>query len=183
MRANLLSLVVAICCWPCAAWADLSLGRKALAEGDYPSALSELRPLAERGDAEACLLLGRMAENGWGMPQSDVAAWRWYKAAADRGEPQALLRAGEFAESGRGVPLDRRLAFTLYQRAAEAGSAPAYRRMGEMALNGWGRKADAADGVLWLRQAAAAGDREAAETLAALARQRPQAPEGFYSRP
>ena len=183
MRSKLLCLVAAVCCWPCAAWADLGQGRRALVAGHYAAALSELRPLAQQGNVEACLLLGRMAENGWGMPRSDITAWRWYKAAADRGEPQALLRAGQFAELGRGIPLDRRLAFGLYKRAAEAGNAEARGRMGEMALDGRGVKANAVEGMLWLRQAAAGGDRDAARLLDRLAEQHHLAPAEGYSRP
>jgi hypothetical protein len=165
----------------CAAWAalfcllatsaaaDVASGRQAIESGDYDGALSVLQPLAAQGDPEASLLLGEMAEHGWGVPKSDSAAWAFYKRAADRGLAEAAARAAAFAESGRGVATDRRLAYTLYKRAADAGNARARGRIGAMALYGRGRKVDFGQAVVWLQQAAAADDPEALSLLDDLA--------------
>ncbi len=156
--------------------ADSAAGRAAFQAADYRTALQLLRPLAEAGDADAAMLVGGMAENGWGLPRSDAAAGRWYKLAADQGRAEALERLADFADGGRGMPADRRLAYALYQRAAAGGSARARGRIGEMALHGRGRGANVPEALAWLRQAAAADDPEALSLLDELALQRRSEP-------
>ena len=165
----LVCLTLVIGCYATSAQADVAAGRAALASGDTAAALQELRPLAAQGNAEATLTLGQMAQNGWGVPRSDTAAWNFYKQAADQGQVEALLRAGEFADQGRGVPLDRRLAYRLYKRAADAGNARARGQIGEMALHGRGRKVNATEAIAWLTQAAQADDAESYALLDELA--------------
>ena len=47
--------------------------------------LDELRTLAEQGDAAAQFNLGFRYDYGWGVPEDDAEAVRWYRLAADQG--------------------------------------------------------------------------------------------------
>ena len=66
--------------------ADLSKGEIAYQNGDYATALKELMPLAEQGDAKAQWRLGWMFDYGDGiLPEDDKQAVRWYTLAAEQG--------------------------------------------------------------------------------------------------
>jgi S1-C subfamily serine protease len=55
--------------------------------GDYDTALRELRPLAEQGNAYAQVYLGLMRYLGDGVPQDHVLAHMWFNVAASRFPP------------------------------------------------------------------------------------------------
>jgi uncharacterized protein len=50
--------------------------------------------------------LGKMYDNGDGVPQDYVEALKWYRKAADQGNASALFNLGEMYDSGQGVPQD-----------------------------------------------------------------------------
>ncbi len=52
--------------------------------GDYDAALRLLRPLAERGHADAQFRLGTMFDNGLGVPVDPTQAEYWYNQACPR---------------------------------------------------------------------------------------------------
>ena len=84
--------------------ADFQAGLDAYKRGDYDTAMTEWRPLAEQGDAEAQWFLGSMYYQGKGVPQDDQEAVRWYWQAADQGDAYAQNTLGYMYEHGRGVP-------------------------------------------------------------------------------
>lgn len=47
--------------------------------GDYVSALHELHPLAEHGNARAQVKIGSMYATGTGVPKNRTEAERWYR--------------------------------------------------------------------------------------------------------
>ena len=58
------------------AWAaDFAKGLAAAKAGDYATALAELKPLAEQGDASAQFNSGLMYDNGYGVVGNDVYAY------------------------------------------------------------------------------------------------------------
>jgi TPR repeat protein len=57
--------------------------------GEYVSALSALRSLAEEGDSFAQLALGVMYFNGWNIPPDYVQARKWFNLASWRSPPGA----------------------------------------------------------------------------------------------
>ncbi len=64
-------------------------GVAAYKRGDYATALEELRPLAEQGDAKAQFYLGAMYAKGKGVPQDYAEAVKWYRKAAAQGLAEA----------------------------------------------------------------------------------------------
>ncbi len=65
--------------------ADYQKGAAAYESGDYATALRELEPLAEQGDARAQYNLGLMYHQGRGVPQDYVRAHMWGNIAATDG--------------------------------------------------------------------------------------------------
>ena len=86
--------------------ADLQKGLAAWNSGDYATALRELKPLAEQGDAYAQNNLGSMYEFGHGVPQDNKTAVKWYRLAAEQGHPVPQFNLGVMYREGRGVPQD-----------------------------------------------------------------------------
>ena len=181
-KAFVLALLMSALAGP--ARGEAADGRAAFDAGDLRTAETLLRPAAETGDAEAALLLGRMAEDGEAAAVGDGEAWYWYKRAADAGQVEAMVRAADFAWGGRGTVMDRRQAYSLFKGAAEAGNPRARGRIGEMALLGIGRPVNAVEGLAWVTEAATADDPEALFLLDGLAVQgRAQAPPAGSSSP
>ena len=70
--------------WPVVGFADYQAGFEAAARGDYATALRELRPLAEQGDARAQYGLGIMYDKGRGVTQDHAEALKWIRLAAEQ---------------------------------------------------------------------------------------------------
>ena len=105
------------------AWGqDFEKGQNAYERGDYPSALSEWRPLADQGHANAQFNLGVSYWNGRGVPQDDAEAVTWYRKAADQGHADAQFNLGWMFANGKGVPQDYVQALMWLNLAAEQGS-------------------------------------------------------------
>jgi TPR repeat protein len=98
-------------------------GTAAFARNNYAVAVIKIRPLAERGDAQAQAQLGFMYEHGRGVPQDYVAAVRWYMCAAEQGYPTAQYLLGLMYDKGHGVPRSDVLAYKWLNLAA-AGAQP-----------------------------------------------------------
>ena len=84
-------------------WED---AQSAYEQGDYATALQLLRPLADQGHADAQLSLGTIYQHGWGVPQDEAEAVKWYHLAADQGLAGAQEILGLMYYRGRGVPQD-----------------------------------------------------------------------------
>ena len=75
--------------------ANYRKGLDAYSKSDYTTALREIKPLAEQGNADAQSLLGIMYEFGQGVPENIKTALKWYRLAADQGVARAQKRYGE----------------------------------------------------------------------------------------
>ena len=64
--------------------ADTQKARTAYQNGDYATALRELTPLAEQGDAVAQYNLGSMYRKGQGVLQDYKTARKWYRLSAEQ---------------------------------------------------------------------------------------------------
>ena len=83
-----------------AAGADLDSAKHAFQQQDYSTALMELVVLAEQGNAEAQVLLGKMYLTGRGVLKDPHAAVKWSKAAAEQGNNQAIYEQDLIAVGG-----------------------------------------------------------------------------------
>lgn len=94
-------------------------------EKDYKTARELWVPLAEQGDSRAQFFLGFMHDFGFGVPEDDKEAVKWYRLAAEQGDSRAQLFVGVMYDSGLGVPQNDLEAIKWYQLAAEQGYAEA----------------------------------------------------------
>ncbi len=115
--------VLALALFGIAAARPLEHGEAAYLRGDYATAMSLWRPLAERGNAVAQARLGWMYEKGEGVPQDYAQAAAWYLKAAEQGNAVAQSDLGVMYEYGEGVPQDYAQAAAWYRKAAEQGNA------------------------------------------------------------
>ena len=113
-------------------------GARALETGDYPTALSKLRPLASLGDSPSQYVLGEMYAFGFGLQKDEAKAIYWFRRAAvlaeegaDPAAPAELSVSTSFAE-GRGVKADAGESLKWLQRAAAGGSREALLRLRTM---------------------------------------------------
>ena len=139
------------------AWASFQAGEDAYLQEDYETALSEWRPLAEQGHAEAQNMMGYMYRFGEGLPQDFEQARQWYRRAADRGNATAQNNLGAMYRQGLGVPQDYQEAFRWFLRAAEQGNGGAQNHLGLMYYKGEGVEKDLVQAYKWAYLAARQG--------------------------
>ena len=93
----------------------------AYTQGNYATTLKLWRPLAEQGDVSAQSFLGRMYDEGKGVPQNYAEAMKWYRLAAERGGSGAQYGLGGMYHHGHGVPQNYILAHLWYNLASARG--------------------------------------------------------------
>lgn len=106
--------------------ADYYDGLMAYQGGNFATALRELRPLAEQGDARAQTLLGLMYRDGQGVPQDFVHAHLWLNLAAAAGQSDAATARDELTrrmDPGQ-IAEAQRLAAAWQPGSAAAPTAP-----------------------------------------------------------
>ena len=158
LRANIQKLaMIFLLCWVGEAWAGFEEGEEAYLQEDFAAALSEWRPLAEGGNAEAQNMLGYMYRYGQGVPQDFEQARLWYRRAADLGNARAQNNLGAIYRQGLGVPQDFHEAFRWFLRAAEQGNGGAQNHVGLMYYQGDGVKQDLVRAYMWAYLAAQQG--------------------------
>jgi uncharacterized protein len=119
MRLLKLLLVLFVCAAAVPAVAEpFEDAKAAYNSGDYATALRLYRALADAGDLRAQNNLGRMYEQGQGVPQDNAMAVSWYRKAAEQGQATAQNNLGLMYEHGQGVPQDYVLAHMWLNLAA-----------------------------------------------------------------
>jgi TPR repeat protein len=113
---------------------------------------------AGKGQSQAMLNLGRLYEEGIGVPRNFTKALEWYQKAADAGEKEAYMRLGLCYEIGMGAAADMGRAIKNFEKAAELGFAPAWRTLAGLYLQGRGLPKEESKGFALLTQAADAGE-------------------------
>ncbi|WP_143541459.1 tetratricopeptide repeat protein, partial [Rodentibacter genomosp. 1] len=122
-------------------------GVKAVKKGDYQTAFSLWKPLAEQGNAIAQFNLGSMYKKGRGVKQDYAEAVKWFTKAAEQGDAIAQFNLGLMYKKGRGVKQDYAEAVKWYTKSAEQGDASTQYNLGLMYYNGQGVKQDYAEAV------------------------------------
>ena len=163
-----LTLAILLGCVGASLGGDLDKGFAAYESGDYATALSEFRPLAEQGHVVAQLNLGLMYEGGLegiaiGVPHDDKTAVKWYTLAAEQGHELAQFRLGVSYSLGKGVLQHDKTALEWYTLAAEQGHVEAQYNLGLNYSRGKGVPQDYVYAHMWLNIAASQGDEGAAK--------------------
>ncbi len=122
--------------------------------GDFPSALSAARPLAEKGDVQAQKILALLYSSGWGVPQDYQKAAAWYEKAAVQGWMAAQVNLGSLYATGKAVPQDDSKALFWWRKGADQGAAQAYYNLGASYENGRGVPQDFKEAAALYRRAA-----------------------------
>ena len=135
---------------------------------DYAIALRLWRPLADQGDAIAQFNLGLTYDKGWGVPQNDAEAVKWYSLAADQGDADAQINLGGMYHNGRGVPQNDAEAVKWFRLAADQGDARAQFNLGFSYDNGRGVPQNHAEALKWFRLAADQRNANAQNDLAVM---------------
>ncbi|MBI2198309.1 MAG: sel1 repeat family protein [Candidatus Rokubacteria bacterium] len=125
---------------------------------DVATALRECWRMAEHGYPDAQLILGVMYADGWGVPQDDREAVKWFRRAAEQGNAFAQFHLGSAYANGRGVPQHDREAMKWFRRAAEQGDILAQVNLGEMYAKGQGGPEDDLFAYFWFILAASRTD-------------------------
>jgi TPR repeat protein len=112
---------------------DFQDGWIAYEKQDYKTAHELWLPLAEQGDPKAQFFLGFMHDMGFGVPENDKQAFKWYKLTAEKGDSRAQLFTGFMYDFGKGVPKDYQKAVKWYQLASEQGYMQAKRNIYKLA--------------------------------------------------
>lgn len=141
---------------------DFVQGRSEFEQGNFNGAYLLLLPHAQRGNAEAQFLIGRMSdEGGGGIVLDPREAVRWYRLSAAKDYPRALYALAKAAAIGRGMAQSPEQALVFLTRAAELDFTPAILDMASLYDDGRGVEADRAKAFGWYRRAADLGNTEA----------------------
>ncbi len=136
---------------------DFETGVRAAASGDYETAFTLWRPLAEAGHVDAQFNLGLMYDNGTGVPRSLETAAVWYRRAAEAGDRTAQSYLGEMYARGQGVEQSFDQAVEWYEKAAFKGDALSQYNLGILYASGKGVPLDDVYAYAWLSVARASG--------------------------
>ncbi len=136
--------------------ADFQAGKRAYEQKDFASAMKQLAPLAQQGNADAQIFLGKMYMSGQGVPKDADLAVKWFRAAADQGNAEGefflgamyLLPAKDIAEGLKWMRL-----------SAEQGMPDAQLLLGMAYLKGRDAPHDLVEADMWLQLAANQGDK------------------------
>ena len=132
--------------------ADLESAKRAYHQRDFSTAVKEFTTLAEQGNWEAQLILGKMYMLGQGVPKDSDLAIKWFRAAAVQGDSEAqfflgamyLLPQKDVAEGLKWIRL-----------SAEQGEQDAQFLLGKAYMKGQKElPRDPVQGDMWLRLAA-----------------------------
>ncbi len=143
-------------------FADVKAGVDAWAKGDYPRAITEWRPLAVAGDADAEFNLAQAYKLGRGVPLDPVLAESWFRKAALQGHVQAADNYG-LALFQAGKKTD---ALPWLQKSVARGEPRAQLVLGTMLFNGDGVPRDFPRAYALMTRASASGLQSASQTLA-----------------
>jgi TPR repeat protein len=163
-----------------AAVADpLQEGSLAYQRKDYEAALNIWRPIAEHGSSEAQRWLGRLYDNGLGVPKDQAKAAFWYRNAAEQGDTYAQSRLGQmYIMGGDTITRDTGIGLMWLKKAADQGDASVQNFLGNLYSDGmWGVRRDEDQAAAWYRKAADQGDRHAMLSLSTAALSRKDYPE------
>jgi TPR repeat protein len=139
-------------------------------QSQYLTALRIAKYHAERNDAAALTLLGRIYENGLGVPRDELTAAKLYRRAAQLGDTEGLFSFAVMLAAGRGIEKNTEGAAGLFEKAARTGHPEANYNLGLLFISGIGKPENPRRAAMHIRYAAEQGLAAAQYDLAALYR-------------
>lgn len=129
---------------------------------DAAAAFNECRELALAGNADAQFHLGKMHEDGIGVPPNSNEALIWYRKSAEQEFAPAQNQLGVIYSEGShatGPDVEQNYGRALhwFHKAADQGYAPAQLNLGIACAHGYGAPRDAAQAMTWFGKAEAQG--------------------------
>jgi uncharacterized protein len=162
MQANALRLLLVFAVLGCSASPHtFDEGLAAAKSGDYATALTMWKPLAEHGNADAQFNVGYLYANGLGTPPDQAAAKQWYEKAAKQDHASAAYNLAGLSIAAQ----DPAGASRWLGVAATRGHLKAQNNLSLQYAHGRGVTADDHRAVRWLLRAAQAGDAIAQSNL------------------
>lgn len=161
-------LLSIIMCSPVVHADDFELGMQASNRGDFEKAAELWTPLANQGDRFAQFSLATLYHEGKGVPQDNVKATHWFRAAAEQGLAPAQFNLGNAYLFGRGIKKDYSQALEWWRKAAIQNMAPAQFNLGNAYMNGHGVEKDPNEALKWFQRAAANGHPAAQQKITEL---------------
>jgi hypothetical protein len=158
LRATFTATLVLLITLAVPARAGVVEALKAIFSGDYVLAAEELRADAERGNAQAQVLLGRVQRDTRNPSRDFSEAFKWFQRAAEAGSAEGRYWMGVMAQRGEGTTKDIDQAVAWWRQAAEAGYARAMGVLASVYASGSDVEKDMAEAVRWARAGAAKHD-------------------------
>ena len=137
----------------------------AIKAGRFDTAVTILRPLSEKGDANATAELGALYMVGKGVPRDGKEALRLTKLAAENGSTTAQYNLGSIYLDGQIAPRNYSEALKWFLAAAGKGLAAAQVGVASMFYNGEGVTQNYVEAAKWMILAAEQGDTDAQMNL------------------
>lgn len=160
----------------------LDQAKEAAKRGDHTTALGQMQPLAENGNAEAQLWLAYMKAHGLGTNKDAEAALQWLQKSVDQKDPESqYFLAGllEYGSSTWNLKSDVEQAFELMHASAEQGFVEAEYKLGNWYGKPFGNPRDLDQSIYWLSRAAEKGHANAQNNLGTAVRDASEAAEWY----
>lgn len=136
------------------AWADYKEGYDAYRKKNYDKAMSELLPLARKGDAKSNYYVGLMYLDGLGVEENPETAAKWLGQAAKAKHPAALAKLGWLYQEGNGVKYDPAKGVDMFRKAAAQDGSDGMFALGYLYETGrGGLPKDEKQAVIWYQKA------------------------------
>jgi uncharacterized protein len=150
-------IVLALCISACER-ADFETAHRAYQNGDYDTALQQLKILADGGDKKAQNNLGFMYLNGIGVDKNYSKAHKWYRKAALQGVAEAQHSLGFIYAEGLGTDPVYAIALKWYRLAAGQGLSQAQFNLAYMYEHNIGIRRDNEEVLKWYQKSAEQGN-------------------------
>jgi TPR repeat protein len=121
---------------------ELASGISAFEAKYFADASKILSPLADQGNAEAQYRMAIMAQNGLGMVENELMAFKYMRSAAESGLPTAQHGLGFMFLQGECVEQNSEKAIEWFRKAADQGMTGSLVTLGMMYKDGNGVEQD-----------------------------------------
>ncbi len=136
---------------------DLQKGIAAYQQSDYQTALIELEPLAEAGNAQAQFYVATLFLNGWGVDANLTTAFNYYKESAAQDYLESQHITGAMYYLGWGTEKNHQKALKHFMPAAMAGDVDSQFHVGLIYFEGSAGEQDYVKAYRWFGVSAKQG--------------------------